>query len=263
MHAAGLLVGPEQPQRQLRIIALHAAVVVGINDAHITLAGNDGFHQGGVVGEHIRGQVGHPAAHDFFGLFFAKTLNHGRHQRLVVDLLGGAQAQAPFPFRVGQIFVARQLAGLQPVLGIHQCASAHGQAIPLLFRVGERIGHIVFQHHGFHRAEQAFFCRIPQITGVHGDQHIRRGAFTLGLQTGGEGRGIVGDVADSHTGGLGVGIEHRFDQVIVAGGIHHQLFIGGRFGTPPQARRHNQGANYDAKHAHIHSLQLFANKNDS
>ena len=174
VDTTGILVGPEQGQGQLRIVLLHTTEVVSIHYAHITLSGHNGLHQGSVVGEYVGGQIRHPATHDFLGFFFAKTLDHGRHQGLVVDLLGGAQAQAPLPLGVCQGFVAGQGRRVHPVGGIHQGSGPHGQAKPATFRVSQFRRYIGRQQRRLQRLQQILVRRIPQIAGVHGDQHIRR-----------------------------------------------------------------------------------------
>ena len=254
MHTAALLVGPEQGQGQLRIILLHAAEVVGIHYAHITLPGDDGFHQGSVVGEYVGGQIRHPATHDFLGFFFAQTLDHGRHQGLVVDLLGGAQAQAPFPLGLGQGFVAGQRRRVHPVRGIDQGAGPHGQAEPAVLRVGQFRRHIGGQHRRLQRLQQILVRCIPQVAGVHGDQHIRRRALTFRLQTGGQSGGVVGDIADFHAGGFGIGIEYRLDQMVIPRGIDHQFFFGGGFGAGPQPGKHDNGGGQKRNGSHSRGL---------
>ncbi len=84
-------------------------------------------------------------------------------------------------------------------------------------------GDVLLDDLGIHRLEQALFFRLPQVARVHGHEHVRRGVGTLGTQTGHQGRFSVGGVVDLDTGLFGIGLEYRLDQVILAGGVDHQL----------------------------------------
>src|SRR5690606_39080334 len=130
VHAAVILVGPEQAYLEVGIGGVQAAEIVGVDDAHVALAGVDGVDHRVVVGEHVGGQVVHPAAENLFGLLLAVGFQQGGGQRLVVDLLAGTQAQATFPVLVGQRLVGAQLVGLDALGAVDDGPRTQRQAGP-------------------------------------------------------------------------------------------------------------------------------------
>ena len=127
-------------------------------------------------------------------------------------------------------------------------AGAHRQAEPLVAGVAQVGRDIGGQHLRLHRLERAFPGGFPQVAGVHRDQHVRRGILALGLEALQQCAFLVGDELDLDAGFLGVGIEHRLDQLLVAGGIDNH-FIGQHLCGESGKGDAEQGA--EAKFVHL------------
>ncbi len=65
---------------------------------------------------------------------------------------------------------------------------------------------------------------MPEIAGVDGDQHVGGRVLAFGLQALHQGAGLVGYVVDLDAGLSRVGIEQRFDQMLLAGRVDDQIF---------------------------------------
>ncbi|MNV32625.1 hypothetical protein D3C71_1239670 [compost metagenome] len=226
VYATVSLVRPEQFHRQVWLLLVQAAVVVGVDDTDVALTGVDRFQHGGVVGEHVSGQVPDPALEDFLGLPGAVHFDHGRGQGLVVDLLRRAQAQAAFPLLVGQRFVGGQFTRLHPICGVGNGPRPQAQAGP---GVG---GCPVLQRNigvdGFRgeRLEDAHLLGLPEVAGIDGQQQVGRRIRALGLEPLHQRRFLVGDELHLHAGFRGVGIEDWLDQFVDTRGVDHH-FVGG------------------------------------
>ena len=226
VDAAVGLVRPEQLDPQVRVLLVQAPVVVGIDDADVALAGVHRLDHRVVVGEYVGGQVVHPALEDFLGLLRPVGLDQGPGQRLVVDLLRRAQAQAAFPLLVGQGFVGAQLFRLDPLGGVDDGPRAQRQSGPAIGAGTILRGNVPFDGGRLERLQQAHLLGLPEVAGVHGEQQVGRGVSAFGLDPRHQRRFLVGDELDLHAGLAGVGIEHRLDQLVDARGIHHH-FVGG------------------------------------
>ena len=238
MYATVSLVGPEQFDLEVRVLLVQAGEVVGVDQPDIALAGVDGLQQGGVVGEHVGGQVIHPPLEDGFGLGRAVGFDQGGGQRLVVDLLAGAQAQAAGPALVGQGFVGRQLRRFNPLGGIDDGPCTQRQAGPAAGARAVLGRNVLFDDRRLQRLEHAFLLGLPEVAGVHGDQQVGRGVGAFGLQPRHQRRFLVGDELDLDPGLGGVGVEYRLDQLVDPRGINHH-FIG-------RQQRHRQGGKSQA-----------------
>ncbi|MNC34613.1 hypothetical protein D3C75_830550 [compost metagenome] len=236
VHAAVGLVRPEQLGLEVRLLLVQTAVVVGVDDAHVALAGVDGLDQRGVVGERIGSQVGDPALDDLLGLLGTVGLDQGGGQRLVVDLLAGAQAQAAFPVLVGQRLIGAQLGRLDPRGGVDDGPRAQRQAGPGAGAGAVLAGDVGVDDLGLQRLEHAFLLGLPEVAGIHGDQQVGRGVLALGLQARQQWRFLVGDELDLDPGLGGVLVEHRLDQLVDARRIDHDL-VGGLHGTGQGGQR--------------------------
>ncbi|MCY1401858.1 hypothetical protein D9M71_169830 [compost metagenome] len=241
VHATVSLVRPEQLDRQVRVFLVQATVVVGVDDTDVALTGVDSLQQGGVIGEHVGGQVVDPALDDFLGFLLAVGFDQGSGQRLVVDLLRRAQAQAPFPVLVGQGFVGAQLFGFDPLGGVGDGPRAQAQAGPVVGRGAVLLGNVGIDDFRFDRLQDAHLLGLPEVTGIDSEQQVGGGVLPLGLDPLHQRCFLVGDELDLDPGLGGIGVEHRLDQLVDARGIHHHL-VRRLGGTAQQGQ--SQGGQY-------------------
>ncbi|MNM89762.1 hypothetical protein D3C81_1019990 [compost metagenome] len=241
MHTAIGLVWPEQLDRQLRVFLVQATIVVGVDDTDVALTRVDGLQQGGVIGEHVSGQVVDPALDDFLGFLLAVGFDQGRGQRLVVDLFRRAQAQAAFPVLVSQGFVGAQLFRFDPIGGVGDGPRTQAEASPVMGRSAVLSRNIFVDHLRLNRLEDAHLLSLPEVTGIDREQQVGGGVLPLGLDALHQRRFLVGDELDLDPGLFGVGVEHRLDQLVDARGIHHHLVR--RLGSAAQQGQ-SQGGQY-------------------
>ena len=104
MGPGRLLIGPERCHWERRIFRQQASEIIGIRDADITLTGGNGLEDAGVAIDQGR-VVGHQAAHHGLDFRLAKALDHGRQERLVIDVVGGPEAETVLPLRITEGFI--------------------------------------------------------------------------------------------------------------------------------------------------------------
>ena len=216
VHAPVTLVGPEQLDRQIRLLLVQAPIVIGVDHTHIALPCLDGLQDGGVVGEHVGGEVVHPARDDLFGLLLAMVFDQRGGQRLVVDLLGSAQAQPPFPRLVGQGFVRAQRGRIDTFGGVGDGARAQAQARPCMGRGAVLGRNVLLDHRRLDGLQDAHLLGLPEVAGIDGQQQVGHPVLPLGLDALHQGGFLVGDEGDRYAGLCGVGIEDRLDQLVDA-----------------------------------------------
>ncbi|MCY1428623.1 hypothetical protein D9M71_445130 [compost metagenome] len=239
VHAAIRLVRPEQLDLQARVFLVQATVVVGVDQADVALAGLDRLQQRGVVGEHVSGQVVHPALENLLSLLGAVGFDQGGGERLVVDLLRRAQAQATFPVLVGQRFVGGQLFRLNPLGGIGDGPRTQRQAGPAVGAGAVLRRDVGVEDRRVERLQDAHLLGLPEVAGIHREQQIGRRIGALGLDPRHQRGFLVGDELHLDAGLGGVGIEHRLDQLVDARGVDHHLV--GRLRCTGQCGEHESG----------------------
>jgi len=223
VHATVTLVGPEDLDRQFRVLGMQAAVVVSVDHAHIALAGFDGLDHRVIVGEHIGGQVADPAFDDLLGLGLAVVFDQRGSQRLVVHLLRGAQAQAAFPVLVGKGFIGGQLGRFDPLGGVDDGPCTQAQAGPVMGRSAVLRGNVLVDDVGLDRLQDAHLLGLPQVAGIDGEQQVGHTVLALGLDALHQRGFLVGDELDLDPRLGGVGVEYRLDQLVDARGVHHHF----------------------------------------
>ena len=87
MRPGRLLIGPERRHREVGIFGEQAPEIVGIGEADIALTGGDRLEDARVAIDEGR-IIGHPATHDGLDFGLPIALDHGRQERLVIDVVG-------------------------------------------------------------------------------------------------------------------------------------------------------------------------------
>src|SRR6266436_8407321 len=101
MRPGRLLVGPERRYWEVGIFREQAPEIVGIGEADITLTGGDRLEDARVAIDESR-IIGHPATHDGLDFGLPVTLDHGRQEPLVIDVVGGPETETIFPFGIAE-----------------------------------------------------------------------------------------------------------------------------------------------------------------
>ena len=119
VRAAGALVGPEEPDREVRAFAHDAAEVVRVDDADVALARRRSPRAARCRSRTTSvARLATQPRTTLLGLRLAERRDHHRDQRLVVDLLRGAQAQAALPRRSGERLIGAELPGVDTLRGL-------------------------------------------------------------------------------------------------------------------------------------------------
>ena len=157
----------------------------------------------------------------FLGLGLAVMGDEGGEQRVVVDVLAGADADLALPLRVGELLVGDRVLLHALLRGVDH-ARAHRDAVPVAFRIAVLRRHHLVEHVRLDRLRDAGLHRVLEPADVDGEQHVGRAVGALGLDALLE-AGACRDDVDLDAGVLGEGIEQRLDQLALAIGVDVDL----------------------------------------
>src|SRR5262249_60257707 len=101
-------VGRLRPRFAVGLVVEHQRPIIGIGDADVAFAGCDIAGDLAVAARWFLREIGFEAAEPFLGLGFAVMGDEGRKQRVVVNVLAGADADLALPFGIGQVFVVQR-----------------------------------------------------------------------------------------------------------------------------------------------------------
>src|SRR4030095_7783614 len=90
-----------RPRFAVGLIVEHQRPVVGVGNADVAFAGCDVARHLAVAARWLLREIGLEAPEPFFGFRFAMMGDEGRKQRVVVNVLAGADAYFALPFRIG------------------------------------------------------------------------------------------------------------------------------------------------------------------
>ena len=169
-----------------------------------------------VVGEDLG--VGGPALEDLDGGVLAVGGDHAGHQRLLVVVVGVAQADPALVLRVGQLLVGRRHVGLVDEVGVvDDRAVAHGEAEPAVLLVAELGRDRLVEDR---RTRAAGRCPSsaagPQVAGVDGEVDVGLGVLALGGDPLAQLGVVAGEELDLDAGLLRPLLEGRLDAVVAA-----------------------------------------------
>ena len=174
----------------------------------------------------------------------------GREQRVVVDVLAGADADLALPLRIGELFVGDRVL-LDAVLRGVDHARAHRDAGPMAVGIAVLRRHDLVDHDGLDRLGDAGLHGLVHAADVDRQQHVGRAVGALGLHALLEPRTCRDDV-DLDAGVLGEGVEQRLDQLGFAVGVDVDFAAVGR-GRRDDGRgeaKHGRGSGTGAKILH-------------
>jgi hypothetical protein len=180
VRAGPVLVGPGGRDREVRIVRELARQVVVVGEPDVAAPGRDRVEHVDVGAQDLR-LVGHPGLEQRAGLVRPPLGDHVRHERLVVLVVGRAQAELALPARVAEILVAADR-----VLGdarvAHRGADPQAQPPPVAVGVAELLRNLALQRFGAHRREQPGLLGAPQVREVGRDQEVGGRAVALAAQ---------------------------------------------------------------------------------
>jgi hypothetical protein len=254
-----LLIGPERRHDEGRVLGHDAREVVGIGDPHVALSRRDGLEDLGVAIDED-GLVGGPRLHDRLGLRLALALDHRRHERLVVDIARGPEAEAAFPLRIAERIVGRQLLGLHLLGVVHDGPRPHGETGPPVLGIAQVSGDIRHDLRRVHSAQESGSRRIPQVARVDADEDIGGRLVSLRLQALEELRGIAAEGLHLDARLLGERVEDQLGPVLGGAGRVHDDFLSFRDRTQPEHQPecgHQPQRRCDAHVRHSSSSRLW------
>ena len=115
-----------------------------------------------------------------------------------------------------------------------------GKAEPAAFGIAQVRGDRRLERRRANRLQQARLRRAPQIAGIHGNEHVRRARGAFRGQALDERRAVIRDGLHFDAPLLAVLLEQRFDQLVLARGVHHEGLASGLGG--PGNREGGQGS---------------------
>src|SRR6516225_6078725 len=112
--------GRLRPRFAIGLFVEHQRPIISIGNADVAFARRDIAGDLAVAARWFLREIGFEAAEPFFGLGFAVIGDEGCKQRVVINVLPGADADLALPFWIGEVFVGGHSAlasnGLAPQL---------------------------------------------------------------------------------------------------------------------------------------------------
>src|SRR5262249_5883675 len=99
--------GRLRPRFAVGLFVEHQRPIIRIGDADVAFAGRDIAGDLAVAARWFLREIGFEAAEPCFGLGFAVMGDDGFKQRVVINVLAGANADLALPFRIGEVFVVQ------------------------------------------------------------------------------------------------------------------------------------------------------------
>ena len=219
-----------------------ARVVILVRNRDVALAGRDRLQLVRVATPRLVGEVRAHALRPGLGLLLAQVIDERAHQREVVDAGGRAHANAPVPFRVGEILVRLEFSGPDLCLVVGDDPGARRKAEPLAAGLAQVFGNSLLQrgreaepvavrvavvgrnarlqHARLERCEHARLLGPPQPADVDGDEHIGRAIGALAPDALQQRVFLALDAVDLDAGLLGeVGVK-RFVGLVMPRGVN-------------------------------------------
>ena len=217
-HLGG--VGPGLP---VRLLVVHQRPVIGVGDADVALAGRDVARDFAVAARRLLRKIGLDAGEPLLGLGGAVVADVGGEQRVVVDVLAGADADLALPLRVGEFLIGDRVL-LHAILRGVDDARAHRDAVPMTLGIAELRRHHLVERLRLDRLRDAGLHRVFEAADVDRQQHVGGAVGTFGLDALLE-AGACRDDVDLDAGVLGEGFEQRLDQLRFAIGVDVDLAL--------------------------------------
>jgi hypothetical protein len=96
-----------------------------------------------------------------------------------------------------------------------------------VLRVAQVDRNVALQDLRLRGLQQAALRGVPQLARIHRHEQVGRAVAPLGREALDQHGGITGGEPDLHAGFPGVGVEHRLDELLVAGGVDDEGLRGG------------------------------------
>ncbi len=204
-----------------------AEEVVGVRDRDVALARHHRLDLVAVAALRRAGEVGEQPLGPGLRRLLAVVGDDRGHQRQVVDVRRGADADLALVGRIGQRLVGLRRAR-HPVLGVEDHPRALRQAVPVAVRVPKVLGDALGQHLRMHRLQQVLAIGEPDAAGVDGQEDVGRAVGALGLHPGDQLLRRALDAVDRDAGRLGEVAVERLVGVVVPGRVDVHLVGRGR-----------------------------------
>ena len=161
---------------------LEKAKVVGVGDSDVSETGRDCAD---LVAVATLGRTNHVFAHrpgPRSCRLGPVGLDHGGHERLVVDVRRRTRHKTSAPFRVGEVFVGREFSSLHPVGRINENAGALRQGDPLIIGITQSRGDFFLNGLGCEGLQKTGFLCAIEPAAVGGHVEVGGGVRTFLLQ---------------------------------------------------------------------------------
>ena len=206
--------GRLRPRFSVGLVVEHQRPIISIGNADVAFAGRDIAGDLAVAARWLLREIGFEAAEPFFGLGFTVMGDEGCKQRVVINVLAGANADLALPFRIGEIFVV-QGSLLHAILRGIDHARAHRNAVPVPLGIAILGRHDLIEDVRLDGLGDAGPHCVLDPPDIDGEQHIRGAVGTLGLDALFEARACRDDI-DLDAGVPAKGVEQRLNELALA-----------------------------------------------